>query len=207
MPGSYNIISLRHRAKHQESRSGNPMNSIHMYSICQLGMGATRSVQLSTRGEKQPRRLASLALVVVWLSTAIAAAQETAATPLQDELSLLMSRQCAAWNQGDLDEFMEYYWKSEGLTFSSGGQTTRGWQATMDRYHRTYRAAKQMGKLAFSELEVTPLGDSAALMLGRWQLTEIDKPAGGNFSLVWRKIDGQWRIIHDHTSQKEGDRP
>ncbi len=151
-------------------------------------------------------RLGSLALLAVGLGAAMAAAQESTVPAVQDELSQQISQQCAAWNRGDLDAFMEYYWKSDGLTFSSGGRTTRGWQATMDRYDRTYRAAKQMGKLAFSELEVTPLGDTAALMLGRWQLTEIDNPAGGNFSLIWRKIDGHWRIIHDHTSQDEGER-
>ena len=60
-----------------------------------------------------------------------------------------------------------------------------------------------MGKLTFSDLEVFPLGDSAALMLGRWKL-DRKEPIGGNFSLVWRKIDGEWLIVHDHTSS---DRP
>ena len=26
------------------------------------------------------------------------------------------------------------------------------------------------------------------------------EPVGGNFTLVLRKIDGRWMIVHDHTS-------
>jgi hypothetical protein len=56
-----------------------------------------------------------------------------------------------------------------------------------------------MGLLEFSSLETTQIGQTAALTLGKWRL-EKDKPAEGNFSLVWQKLDGQWKIIHDHSS-------
>ena len=94
---------------------------------------------------------------------------------------------------------MQAYWKSDKLTFSSGGKTQRGWEATRDHYLASYPDRKTMGKLKFSELEVERVSSEAALMLGRWRL-DRDKPAAGNFSLVWRKIDGQWVIIHDHSS-------
>jgi hypothetical protein len=60
-----------------------------------------------------------------------------------------------------------------------------------------------MGQLRFSQLEITLLGDAAALVLGRWQLTRPTSPVGGNFSLVLRRIDGRWLIIHDHTSRAQ----
>lgn len=112
-----------------------------------------------------------------------------------------LETQANFWNQGDIDGFMETYWESEELTFSSGGQTTRGWQATKDRYKKNYNSLEKMGQLQFSELEVRLLGTQSALVLGRWQLTLADgsKP-GGNFSLVLKKIEGHWKIIHDHTS-------
>jgi beta-aspartyl-peptidase (threonine type) len=57
-----------------------------------------------------------------------------------------------------------------------------------------------MGHLTFSQLEIRPLGDDAALVLGHWQLQgEKDNP-GGVFSLVVRRFPEGWRIIHDHTS-------
>jgi L-asparaginase / beta-aspartyl-peptidase len=114
-------------------------------------------------------------------------------------LEAILSKQAADWNEGDIEGFMKAYWNSEDLTFSSSGKTARGWKATRERYLKGYPDRETMGKLTFSDLEVFPLGDTAALMLGRWKL-DRKEPAGGNFSLVWRKIDGAWLIVHDHTS-------
>ena len=120
---------------------------------------------------------------------------------LLDALEDILQTQAAAWNRGDIDAFMDHYWKSEDLTFSSGGKTTRGWQTTKDNYKRRYPTRDQMGKLTFDQLEVFPLGDTAALLLGHWHLDRTN-PVGGNFSLVFRKIDGAWVIVHDHTSRR-----
>jgi ketosteroid isomerase-like protein len=124
-------------------------------------------------------------------------------TALAKTLEAIVAQQAADWNKGDIESFMKGYWNDENLTFSSGGVTERGWKATRQRYLKGYPDRETMGKLAFSELEVFPLGDEAALMLGRWKL-ERKEPIGGNFSLVWRKIAGSWLIVHDHTS---ADRP
>jgi beta-aspartyl-peptidase (threonine type) len=118
----------------------------------------------------------------------------------------MLRAQEEAWNRGDIEAFMEYYWKSDDLTFSSGGKTTRGWQATLDNYKERYPTREKMGKVSFQDLEITPLGDAtsedvAAMVLGRWQLDREREPVGGNFTLVFRKIDGRWAIVHDHTSR------
>lgn len=110
--------------------------------------------------------------------------------------------QADAWNRGDIDAFMQGYWKSDKLSFSSGGKVTRGWQATRDGYTQRYPTREAMGKLKFSQLEVTPLGEDAALVLGNWHL-ERTEPVGGNFTLVMRKIEGRWVVAHDHTSRAE----
>lgn len=119
---------------------------------------------------------------------------------LTAELKGIVEEQAASWNRGDIPAFMDAYWHSEKLTFSSGGNTTRGWEATRDRYLKNYPDKQSMGSLKFTDLEVQSLGDQAALMLGRWHLTR-DQPVGGNFSLVWQKIDGKWVIVHDHSSK------
>jgi beta-aspartyl-peptidase (threonine type) len=121
---------------------------------------------------------------------------EDPARPLKD----VLTAQVKAWNDGDIDGYMSHYWKSERLTFSSGGQTTRGWEMTHERYRKRYPTRDDMGTLTFSDLEVTFLGEEAAMMLGRWRLErKMDAPQG-NFSLVFRKIESKWVIIHDHTS-------
>ena len=106
-----------------------------------------------------------------------------------------------AWNRGDLEAFMDHYWKSDELTFSSGGRTTRGWNATLDRYRERYPTREKMGRVSFSGLETTPLGDSAALVLGQWKLDRESEPVSGNFSLVLRKLGDRWLVVHDHTSR------
>lgn len=107
----------------------------------------------------------------------------------------------AAWNRGDIEAFVEHYWKTDDVTFSSGGKTTRGWAETLRRYRERYPTPEQMGRVTFSNLEITPLGGAAALVLGEWRLERESEPVGGNFSLVLRKLEDRWVIIHDHTSR------
>lgn len=131
----------------------------------------------------------------------------TGCAPRQTDLSArsepfhrILDAQSEAWNRGDIDGFMHHYWQSDRLTFSSDGHTRRGWTETKARYEQRYPTPERMGQLEFTDLEAHLLGDNAALMLGRWHLTREPDPIGGVFSLVFELIDGQWKIIHDHTS-------
>ena len=116
----------------------------------------------------------------------------------------VLDRQALAWNRGDLEAFMAAYDRSPGLTFSSEGRVTRGWQPTLDGYHRRYPTREAMGRLTFSDLEIVALGPDAALVLGRWDL-DRGEPVGGVFTLVMRRVAGRWVIIHDHTSRTPPD--
>jgi len=140
-------------------------------------------------------------LLGIQLALVAATRLSSSADDAAGQLESVLAAQAQAWNRGDIDEFMKYYWNSEELTFSSGGKTTRGWTRTKESYRKRYPTREQMGQLKFSQLEITLLGDSAALVLGRWQLSRDMSPVAGNFSLVFRRIDGHWRIIHDHTSR------
>jgi ketosteroid isomerase-like protein len=129
-----------------------------------------------------------------------AAAQVDLSPEERGQITAVLDEQAKHWNAGDLDRFMDYYWKSDDLTFSSGGKITRGWQATLDRYRARYPTTEEMGSLSFDKIEAFPLADGAALVLGEWKLARDADPVGGNFSLVLRRIDGRWLIVHDHTS-------
>jgi ketosteroid isomerase-like protein len=118
---------------------------------------------------------------------------------LSRELSQSLQEQSEAWNRGDLRGFMSAYWNSPNMTFSSGGTTARGWQPTLDRYLKKYPNREAMGHLTFRNLETSQLSPDVALMLGEWHLTK-EEPAQGNFSLVWKRFDEGWRIVHDHSS-------
>ncbi len=115
----------------------------------------------------------------------------------------VFKKQVQAWNDGSLERFMETYWNSPDLTFSGGGKTTRGWKETLARYKKSYSSKELMGHLTFSKFEVTVLGDKSALALGRWHLKRTKDELEGNFSVVLKKFDGKWLIIHDHSSTLE----
>ena len=142
-----------------------------------------------------------IALAVSQLQYAQATFEPALADGVAADLIHVVQKQAIAWNRGDLAEFMSPYWKDERLTFSSGGKTKRGWQATYDNYKKNYPDSKTMGKLTFSELETQELGPDAMLILGTWHL-DREEPVGGNFSLVWKRIDGKWVIVHDHSSAR-----
>ncbi len=114
----------------------------------------------------------------------------------------VLDTQVEAWNRGDLKAFMEGYWKSSDLVFTSGGRVQRGWQTTLDRYRAAYgERTETMGRLMFTDLEVHELERESAWALGRWRLETDGELRGGVFSLVFRRIDGRWLIVHDHTTE------
>ena len=118
------------------------------------------------------------------------------------DIKRVLDEQVAAWNKGDLVGFMKGYWNSKDLTFVSGTDVTRGWRETLDRYKKRYQAeGKEMGKLAFSDVEVRELAPGVALVTGKWELTLTKETVGGRYSLVFKKLADGWRIVHDHTSK------
>ncbi len=123
--------------------------------------------------------------------------------PLSDDqkkMQLVLMDQQAAWNRGDIDAFMAGYWNDDALTFSSGGEVTRGFAATSKRYHAKYATPEAMGKLNFSNLEYHSLSETTAFILGNWALTRTSGNVSGSFTLVMKRFDGAWKIVHDHTS-------
>jgi ketosteroid isomerase-like protein len=113
----------------------------------------------------------------------------------------VLDAQAVAWNRGDLEGFMVGYWKSPELTFLSGKDRTRGWDATLERYRKKYQSGQnKMGKLTFSELEIEVLGPTSAWVRGRWQVVRDGETLSGLFTLILRKQPEGWRIVHDHTS-------
>lgn len=119
------------------------------------------------------------------------------------DVESVLSAQAVAWNRGDIEGFMDSYQKSDDLRFASGGSVARGWKTTLERYRRNYPDRAAMGRLEFSELEVTELSNDAALVFGRWRLVREEDSPHGLFTLTFRRIDGQWRIIQDHTSSAD----
>jgi len=83
----------------------------------------------------------------------------------QDKQAIIkvLENQRIAWNNGDIDGFMQGYWKSDSLMFVGKDAAVYGWQKTLDRYKRSYPDKAAMGKLTFTILKVNLLDKANAL--------------------------------------------
>lgn len=118
----------------------------------------------------------------------------------KDAIIRLMDDQRKAWNKGDIAGFMQGYWKSDSLMFVGKGAPLYGWQSTLARYKKSYPGKAAMGELSFDIIQVRVLDKKNAFVLGGWHLKREKDAPGGYFTLWFRKIDGIWKIVCDHTS-------
>lgn len=105
-----------------------------------------------------------------------------------------------AWNQGNAEKFMEGYLKSDSMQFISKGGINYGWQTTLNNYKKNYPDTVAMGKLRFEILQVNPISHGAAFLTGKFFLNRSIGDMSAIFTLVLRKIDGQWLVVYNHTS-------
>lgn len=117
----------------------------------------------------------------------------------RDKVLRNMALQQDAWNRGDVPGFMAHYWHHDSLKFIGSKGITYGWQKTMDNYLKAYPDKAAMGTLKFTIVEATLLSPVSVYVIGQWELQK-EKPAGGYFTLMWKKIEGKWVIVSDHTS-------
>lgn len=123
-----------------------------------------------------------------------------AQTKAEIEVERLLTEQAADWNRGDIDAFMEGYWKSDELVFIGSRGPTFGWQKTLENYKKGYPDLSAMGKLSFDLISVTQLSKKVVSVVGKFTLErEHDQPTG-HFLLLVKKIKGSWKVIADHTS-------
>jgi uncharacterized protein (TIGR02246 family) len=116
-------------------------------------------------------------------------------------VAAVLDEQVAAWNKGDLKAFMAGYLRSEELTFYSGNVVLKGWNATLERYQKRYQGeGNEMGKLTFRDLDIQIVSPAYAVVRGRFELKRSKDAPTGLFTLIVRKTEAGWRIIHDHTS-------
>lgn len=134
----------------------------------------------------------------------ITIALQASAQQLSDKQQIvaLMHQQISDWNHGNINGFMEAYWKDDSLMFIGKSGITYGWQQTLNNYLKSYPDTKTMGQLQFDLLTIEVLSPTSAYVIGKWNLHR--EPAmrnvGGHFTLLFKKIKGKWCIVADHTS-------
>lgn len=118
----------------------------------------------------------------------------------EDKIRQQLTAQTKAWNSGDIEAFMQTYWKSDSLMFIGKTGVTRGWQKTLQNYKKGYPDTASMGKLAFDIISIQQLSPEYFFVVGKWMLKRSIGDLSGHYNLLFRKIKGQWVIITDHSS-------
>lgn len=118
----------------------------------------------------------------------------------ETEVRNLLAKQNAAWNRGDVESFMVGYWENDSLMFIGKSGVTYGYKNTLANYKKNYPDTAAMGKLTFTLIQLKQLSPEYFHVTGKYYLTRTIGDASGHFTLVFRKINGKWVIISDHSS-------
>ena len=115
-------------------------------------------------------------------------------------ISNKLFNQAKCWNSGNLNCFMEDYWKSDSLMYIGKNGVTYGWHNTLENYKKKYPTKNEMGHLSFEIVTLNQLDNDHYFMVGKWHLKREMGDVRGHFSLIWGKIENEWVIIADHSS-------
>lgn len=138
----------------------------------------------------------SLLLCLLWCNAGSVQAQGKAEQRILD----ILKAQEAAWNRGDLKAFMKGYWESDSLVFIGKKGPVYGYNTTLANYLKSYPDTAHMGHFTSTVLELRLLGKKYCLVTGKWELRRSVGNVGGYYTLLFRRIKGDWVIVRDHTS-------
>lgn len=136
----------------------------------------------------------------VWTIVCLLLLTSLTARAQEAEIRALLQKQTEAWNRGDLEGFMEGYWKNDSLMFIGKSGITYGWQKTLDNYKKGYPDKTAMGQLTFTLIQIKRLSTRYYSVVGKWHLKRSIGDIGGHYTLLMRKINGKWVVVSDHSS-------
>ena len=135
-------------------------------------------------------------LLLFCLLTTIKATCQTETEDKRAILSVLKTQE-TAWNKYDLEGYMQGYWKNDSLKFYGSGGLTNGWQKTLENYKRGYPSKDYTGTLNFTVDAITKIEENSYHVMGQYHMLRDAGNANGVFLIIFKKIDGEWRIVAD----------
>ena len=111
-------------------------------------------------------------------------------------LSIMKSQQ-KAWSKNNIEAFMEGYWKSDSLKFFGSSGLKYGWQSTLNGYKKRYPTKDHTGTLRFKINDISQINSASYFVMGEYHLVRNIGNADGVFMIIFKKINGEWKIIAD----------
>jgi hypothetical protein len=118
----------------------------------------------------------------------------------EKEIRQIMDKSAKDWSEGSIDKFMTAYWNNDSVMYVGGNKIAYGYQHMLAAYKKSFPDTAAMGKLAFDLLDVRELSAEYYLVTGKFLLTRTIGNASGMFTVLFRKINGKWLIVYDHSS-------
>ena len=152
------------------------------------------------------KKLLSAIFLFLFLSTSFTKAQTNTIDAIKqdpneiDAIKKMLTTQQECWNNGDINGFMEGYWNSEKLIFTSlNHKPAYGWENTLKRYKSSYPTKSSMGKFKFEIVDIKLISDTTSTLFGKWELIREKGHPNGLFWLNLEKFDENWLITKDST--------
>ena len=125
-----------------------------------------------------------------------------------EAIKKILTTQQKCWNNGDIDGFMEGYWNSEELIFTSlNHKPAFGWENTLGRYKNSYPTKESMGEFRFEIVDIKLTSRTTSNLIGKWELVREKDHPNGLFYLDLEKFDENWLITKDSTISFEINTP
>ena len=118
----------------------------------------------------------------------------------KEVIRAIMQAQQEAWSKNDLEGFMEGYWKSDSLKFYGSRGLTKGWKQTLANYKKGYPTKDHSGTLTFTIDDISKIENNSYWVMGQYHLKRKVGDANGNFLIIFKRIDGEWKIVADMSS-------
>lgn len=136
-------------------------------------------------------------IILLLILTSVHGYTQTSEKADQKAILKVLKKQRLAWSDDNIEEYMDAYWKSDSLTFYGKNGVRYGWENILDHYLESYPTKAYTGILSFRIDTISKIANEAYYVLGEYHIKRDVGNADGIFMLVFKKINGEWKIVAD----------
>jgi ketosteroid isomerase-like protein len=117
------------------------------------------------------------------------------------EVKKALEGQIHAWNEGDLEKAMTYYWNSPEILWINKAGIQKGYQPVLEDFRKEFGDKTKMGVYSYNALHIEEVSTAVVYFVFRWKIELNGKRImGGISSQIWKKIDNRWVVTAEHAS-------
>ncbi|MBC2778751.1 nuclear transport factor 2 family protein [Parasphingopyxis marina] len=145
------------------------------------------------------RYFAILLMMLVMLAPPVSAQQEDGPV---EAAAAAFAEMRAGWNRGDIEAALSAYRDSSDMTWVNSSGVSRGFDDFAAEMRTAYADAPEtMGSYTAEILDGRALTQDSVLIVARWDISlGEERLYGGISTMLWRRIDGEWKIVLEHAS-------